>query len=59
MGNRGVILSLLVQLKMLFTVPEKQGSPNAWQLPKVLDCDALSACDALLRENFTHVVKSS
>ena len=43
-GYKGVTLSLLLQVKMLVTLPEKQGSPKTWQLPKLLDWNVLSAC---------------
>ncbi len=46
-GYNGVILSLLLQLNMLLTLPEKQASPNTWQLPTVLDWYAVSACAML------------
>jgi hypothetical protein len=42
-----VILSLLLQLKMLLTLPEKQGSSNNWQLPTELSLNSLFAWNAL------------
>jgi hypothetical protein len=42
-----VILSLLLQLKMLLTLPEKQGSSNSWQLPTELSLNSLFAWNAL------------